>query len=110
MRDVGLCFCLSLSLPLEAKARLKVCHRKAISALRGPQARLYPRFALYGCATYASLLFCNFCKCVFVVSVEQDGLCPSRASERIEVPCSAEDCAWHTALVCFPWWAGALGY
>lgn len=55
-------------------------------------------------------LFCNFRKCVFVVSVEQDGLCPSRASERIEVPYSAEDCAWHTALVCFPWWAGALGY
>ena len=57
MKDVGLCFCLNLSLPSEVKVSLTMCHRKAVSALRRLQARLYPRFAVYGCATYADLLF-----------------------------------------------------
>ena len=43
MKDVGLCFCLSLSLPLEVKVSLKMCHRKAVSALRRLQAILLPQ-------------------------------------------------------------------
>ena len=55
MKDVGLCFCLSLSLPSEVKVSLslslpsevkvslRMCHRKAVSALRRLQARLLPQ-------------------------------------------------------------------
>ena len=60
MKDVGLCFCLSLSLPLEVKVSLKCVTGKLSVPCADSRPDFYPKFAMYGWATYADFCFVIF--------------------------------------------------